>query len=94
MNGPTAERSGVTSIRCRRGSGFGGTVAVLGADGLIYLIGGISPVSGVTSAATFVFDPQLQVWFAGPALNTALPQDTPHHSTAMIGKQPRFVCKV
>ena len=46
--------------------------AVLGRDGLIYLIGGGSPgITGSATATTYVYDPGIHVWLNGPNLITA-----------------------
>ncbi|MFO1514894.1 MAG: kelch repeat-containing protein [Verrucomicrobiota bacterium] len=51
-----------------------GRVAVLGADGMVYLIGGLNTAL-TASAETFLLDPVLNEWFTGPSLVT--PRGTP-----------------
>lgn len=51
-------------------SALAGRVATLGADGMVYLIGGLN-AAFTASAETFQFDPALNEWFSGPALATA-----------------------
>jgi probable HAF family extracellular repeat protein len=51
-----------------------GRVAALGVDGMVYLMGGLSPALTATPE-TFWFDPALNEWFSGPFLAT--PRGTP-----------------
>ncbi|MEI6075595.1 MAG: kelch repeat-containing protein [Verrucomicrobiota bacterium] len=51
-----------------------GRVAILGADGMVYLVGGLNSALTAT-AEVFIFDPKLNEWFAGPSLAT--PRGTP-----------------
>ena len=51
-----------------------GRVAVLGADGMVYLIGGMSAAQ-MASTEVFMYDPALFEWFTGPSL--AMGRGTP-----------------